>query len=130
MFREVQRAFKANRVPRVDQVDKLREHISGFALSLVPDTVKDIEVQSRLNELKKLGKLPGKDSYGNVNFQRQVQWYLTLDGLLQDLIELGERDEDLAVQVFNPATIRDVVNLFPMKLNLELSKLPGKQETS
>ena len=62
----------------------------------------------------------------NMNFQKQVQWYLTLERLLQDLIELGERDEELAVQVFNPGTIREVVNLFPVKLNLELSKLPGK----
>ena len=44
-FKEkMERAFKANRVPKIDQVDKLRENLSGFALSLVPDTVKDIEV--------------------------------------------------------------------------------------
>ena len=58
------------------------------------------------------GLVARKDSYGNVNFQKQVQWYLTLDGLLQDLMELGERDEELAVQVFNPSTIREIVNLF------------------
>ena len=38
------RAFKSNRVAKIDQVDKLREHMSGFALSLVPDSQKDIEV--------------------------------------------------------------------------------------
>ena len=44
-FREkMERAFKANRVPVVDQVDKLREQLSGFALSLVPDSMKDIQV--------------------------------------------------------------------------------------
>ena len=41
---KMERAFKSNRVPKVDQVDKLREQLSGFALSLVPDSVKDIEV--------------------------------------------------------------------------------------
>ena len=40
---KMERAFKSNRVPKVDQVDKLREQLSGFALSLVPDSVKDIE---------------------------------------------------------------------------------------
>ena len=40
----MERALKANRVPKVDQVDKLRENLSGFALSMVPDSVKDIKV--------------------------------------------------------------------------------------
>ena len=44
-FKEkMERAFKANRVPLVDQVDKLRENLSGFALSLVPETTKDIKI--------------------------------------------------------------------------------------
>ena len=31
-------------VPKVDQVDKMREQFSGFAPSLVPDSMKDTEV--------------------------------------------------------------------------------------
>ena len=81
---KMERAFKSNRVPKVDQVDKLREQLSGFALSLVPDSVKDIEVafksledqwgdpdrllNSRVNELKKLGNMPGRDSSGRENY--------------------------------------------------------------
>ena len=65
------RAFKSNRVAKVDQVDKLRECLSGFALSLVPDSMKDIDtafralsdqwgdpervLDSRLKELKIIG---------------------------------------------------------------------------
>ena len=83
--KEMERALKSNRVPKVDQVDKLREHLSGFALSLVPDSVKDIEVafkaledqwgdpgrvlESRQQDLKKLGNLPGRDGYGKENYQ-------------------------------------------------------------
>ena len=78
----------------------------------MPDSVRDIEVafqalhdqwgdpsrvlESRLNELKKLGNLPGRDGYGKENYQKQLQWYLTLDGLIGDLVELGDRNEDLA----------------------------------
>ena len=142
-FREkMERAFKANRVPVVDQVDKLRDQLSGFALSLVPDSMKDIKVafqalhdqwgdpervlDNRLKDLKKLGQLPGKDG-GQENYQKQVQWYLTLDGLLQDLIELGDRGEDLADEAFKQSTVRDILNLFPSKLHLKLSKLPGRK---
>ena len=68
------RAFKSNRVAKMDQVDKLREQLSGFALSLVPDSMKDIDaafqalsdqwgdpervLDSRMKQLKVLGKFP------------------------------------------------------------------------
>ena len=140
---KMERALKANRVPKMDQVDKLREHLSGFALSLVPDTVKDIEVafkaledqwgdpgrvlESRQQELKKLGNLPGRDGYGKENYQKQVQWYLKFDGILGDLIDLGDRDEDLAHEVFRQDVIRDILNLFPTRLHLKLTKIEGKR---
>ena len=38
---KMERALRANKVPKVDQVDKLREHLSGFALLLVPDSTRD-----------------------------------------------------------------------------------------
>ena len=78
-----------------------------------------------MKELKKLGHLPGKDGAGPENYQKQVQWYLTLDGLLQDLIELGDRNDDLGYAAFNPDVIRGVLNLFPPKLHLLLTCLPG-----
>ena len=80
-----------------------------------------------MKDLKKLGQLPGRDTNGQENYQKQVQWYLTLDGLLQDLIELGDREEDLGDEAFKQSTIRDVLNLFPSKLHLKLSKLPGRK---
>ena len=67
------RAFKSNRVAKVDQVDKLRECLGGFALSLVPDSMKDIDaafqalsdqwddqervLESLLKELKGIGNM-------------------------------------------------------------------------
>ena len=69
----MERALRVNRAPKVDQVDKLRENLSGLALTLVPDSVKNIAVafqalhdqwgdservlNSRLKELSKLGPL-------------------------------------------------------------------------
>ena len=143
-FREkMERALKVNRVPKVDQVDKLRENLSGLALTLVPDSVKDIDVafqalhdqwgdservlNSRLKELSKLGPLPSKDGSGGGNYQKQVQWYLTLDGLLQDLVDLADRDEELADEVFRRSTLREVARMLPARLQVKLYKLPGKK---
>ena len=71
-----ERALKSNKVPKIDQADKLRENLSGDALRHIPDTVKDINTafetlndlygdpyritDHRLKELKKLGKFPSK----------------------------------------------------------------------
>ena len=60
-------------------------------------------------------------------YQLQIQWYLTLDSLIQDILDLGNRDEDLVDEAFKQRTIRDIMNLFPEKTHLKLSKLPGKR---
>ena len=39
---KMENAFLKNRVPRDERVDKLREHLRSKALSLVPDSTKDI----------------------------------------------------------------------------------------
>ena len=141
---KMERAFKANRVPKVDQVDKLREMLSGFALSLVPDNMRSIDaafqalkqqwgdpervLESRLVELRKLGPLPVKDSNGQPNYQKEVQWYLTLDGILHDIIEIGGRSDDLADEAFKQSTIREILNMFPDRIHLKLTSLPGRRK--
>ena len=50
-----------------------------------------------------------------------------MEGLIQDLLDLGDRDEDLADEAFKQRTIRDIMNLIPEKTHLKLSKLPGKR---
>ena len=39
---KMEKAFRANKVAKVDQVDKLSEQLKGFAKSLVPDNMRDI----------------------------------------------------------------------------------------
>ena len=111
---KMEKDFRANKVVNVDQVDKLREQLSGFAKTLVPDNMRNIAdafqalseqwgdpervLDSRLRDLKKLGPLPDRVMNGQPNYQKQVQWFLTLDGILQDILELGARSDDLACQ--------------------------------
>ena len=111
-----ERALRSNRVPLIDQADKLREHLSGDALKHVPDSIKDIKiafkalhelygdpnkiVAQRLKDLKKLGKLPSEEGAGHEIYTKQMHWYLSLEQLVQDLVDLGDSDEDLAYSVF------------------------------
>ena len=81
-----------------------------------------------MKELSKLRPLPSKDGSGDGNYQKQVQWYLTLDGLLQDLVDLADRDEELADEVFRRSTLREVARMLPARLQVKLDKLPGKAE--
>ena len=112
----MEKAFRVNKVAKVDLLDKLREQLNGFAKSLVPDNMRDIAdafqahseqwgdpervLDSRLRDLKKLGQLPDRVMNGQPNYQKQVQWYLTLDGILPDILELGARSDDLADEAF------------------------------
>ena len=40
---KIHRCLNSNKVPRIDQVAKLREKLTGHPLSLVPESIKDIE---------------------------------------------------------------------------------------
>ena len=80
-------------------------------------------LDSRLKGLRGLGILP----HSKHGYQKQIQWHFTLDGMLQDVLDLGDRNDDLADAAFKQSTNRDIINLFPEKVTLKLSKLPGKR---
>ena len=76
-------AFEKNRIPVSDKVEKLRTCLSGEALSLVPEKTKDFSaaienlekaygnaenvLQTRVNDIKKLGKCPPEVLNGKKN---------------------------------------------------------------
>ena len=62
-------------------------------------------VAQRLKDLRKLGKLPAEEGAGHEVYTKQMHWYLSLEQLVQDLIDLGDSDEDLAYSVFTETTI-------------------------
>ena len=68
-------------------------HRSGF--SSTSNRLGDPErvLENRLGDMKELEQLPGQDNTGQENYQNHIPGPLTLDGLLQDLIE----DEDIVI---------------------------------
>ena len=107
--RKFRNALEKNRIPESDQLDKLRENIKGQALKRVPETIKSLEtawnnlseafgspiivLKERLKSLSKLGHLPP-----DANPAKQITWYLDLESVIQDIIDLGT-SEDLNMQM-------------------------------
>ena len=102
------KALRHNKVGKADQVEKLRKYLSGFALNLVPESTETIEkafatlksafgdpkkvLEDKMKKLKLVGDLPGDKLAGGKNgFRKQEEWYLVIEGLLHDIIELGKQ---------------------------------------
>ena len=130
----MKRALRTNRVPAIDQVAKIRQHLSGHPLLMVPDSVKlaksafetlksrygdeDRVVKLRVKELKKTGSKPAHP-------KEQVAWFTDLLGKLQRLLEIGQQNDDLARVAFGEEVFSAVLNLFPDK---EIVKLGMQTE--
>ena len=139
------KAFRHNKVGRADQVERLRKNLSGFALGLVPESTESIEkafvtlkaafgdpkkvLEDRMRKLKLVGDLPGNKLTNNKNgFRKQEEWYLTIEGILHDIIELGKRDEDLAYEAFSESTFNFVLSLFPISMVDKLEEVQGNRK--
>ena len=138
------KAFRRNGVAKADQVDKLRSVLSGFALSLVPDSTDSIDkafttlksafgdpkkvLEDRMKKLKGLGDIPGdKLANDKPGFRKQEEWYLNVEGLLSEIIELGDRHEDLGFHAFSEQTFNFLLSLFPCDIAAKLSELVGSR---
>ena len=137
---DMEKGFAQNRVTRVDKVAKLRECLKGHARRLVPDSITlDIEeawdvldkaygdptrlMKSRTEALNRMGQLPREN--GKKGIKGQVEWYIELESLLQNMLILGRSSSNLGMIVFQPLYINDVYNLFPTSLANKLIKCEG-----
>ena len=73
--------------------------------------------------------MPSERLASNKNgFRKQEEWYLNMEGLLHDIIELGKRDEDLAYEAFSENTFHYVLSLFPLSLVEKLEEVQGNRK--
>ena len=103
------KAVIANKIPKDDQLDKLREVLSGKAKAQVPAKTEDIArawellksafgdpmllLRHRKQALCKIGTYP-ENSRGN-NPQKVVDWCLEMERAIDDVIKLGDREAQL-----------------------------------
>ena len=123
------KAFRRNQVGKSDQVEKLRKVLSGFALSLVPESTETIDkafetLSNAFGDPKKVlddrMKKLGNEKPG---FRKQEEWYLHIEGLLGEIIELGNRNEDLGYHVYSEETFNFIVSLFPTDIASKLAEI-------
>ena len=139
------KAFRRNGVGKSDQVEKLRKFLTGFALSLVPESTETVEkafstlktafgdpkkvLEDRMRKLKSVGDLPpDKLSNEKPGFRKQEEWYLNIEGILSEIIKFGGRHEDLAYHAFSEQTFNFILSLFPCDLAAKLAELDGNRK--
>ena len=137
-MKKVKDCFQKNRTSRTDMLDKLREVLKGQAKLLIPETTESIEksweiltkhygdpsntMKARKDALYAIGKLP-EIKHG---FMKQVEWYINLDHILGDIIELGDRSTEMEREAYSQSTITTVLNLFPGGMLPKLLKVEGE----
>ena len=138
--RKVVKAFSSNGVPTDDQVEKLRENLRDGAKLVVPEGTTDIDraweileaafggedkvIQSRKDKLQAMGSLPDANSLKGGQ-SRRITWCLELERVLSDILELGNRNEELAREAFSKSTINMIIGLFPPNIRRDMIKAAG-----
>ena len=138
------KAMIANKVPKSDQLDKLREVLRGKAKAQVPEKTDSLDrawellksafgdpitlLKYRKQALAKLGPYPESSTKGNP--QKVVEWCLEVERIIDDLIKLGYRDIRLEMIAFNTDTVNDIIDLFPVRLvcKMEMLDEEGKEK--
>ena len=140
---KVKKAFMQNRVTKADKLDKLRSCLHGNALGLVPisltgnidkawealdnaygDPVRLISF--KMNALRELGPMPKQNSKGG--FNAIAEWYLKIEGILKEILDLGRTSDELGREAFHPTAFRDIYAMFPPHISGKLRKRPGEAD--
>ena len=139
---KVKDAFKRNRIVKDDQLLKLRQDcLRGQAKILIPESTKDIDeawsilknsfsdpatvMTFRKEKLFKLGSYPPDSSRSGSNRPKQIEWLCSLEVIIKEITEIGDRSMDMAMEAFNQSTIFAIINLFSGRMKTELLRIKG-----
>ena len=138
MFKEkFSKAAQDNMISRRDQVEKLREVLTGKALAnLPPDGVMDIDqaweyleqafgnpytlLNFRLNKIR--------ETVEENDPQFAADWYLAFEGVVDSIVKLGTRDLTLGMSCFNVDTIFTIIQKLPFHLVSKSYELNARGE--
>ena len=135
-------ACRQNKTTLRNQITKLRENVKGYARSLIPASLTDLEkawkileracgdslrvVNHRIENLMNVGAWP-QDGTRDC-FTKQVKWIVKVQGLLQEIIDLASTNEEISAVIYNRSQIANILKLFPMFMMDKLAELPGYKE--
>ena len=131
-------AAKLNRTSRTVQLTKLRECLSGYPLTLVPETTKDItEAFDILKQLygnvsrvlafqkKKLSELGAFPTDSTMDTPRKkMQWLMDIKQIMQEYIKIGDSgDARMFCEAFSVSSIAQFINAFPPSMAEKLTSI-------
>ena len=113
--------------------------MKGYARTLIPASVSDITkaleilekacgdtmkvVSHRVDCLMKVGAWPQEGSRDC--YAKQVKWIIRVQSLLNEIIELADKNEELGAVIFNREKLTQVLKLFPTFMIDKIVKTPG-----
>ena len=132
---DFEEAVIANRITKSNQLEKLRECLSGEALKQVPKNLTggleaawnalksmfgDPErlLKFRMKKLDDLGKFPPSMIGNAPNYHAQATWLAPFLVELSEVISLGEKHVSMTNTVFNSLTINNIIGRFSEKDDL------------
>ena len=140
--RKVEKAFSSNRVPTDDQVEKLRENLRDGAKLVVPEDTENIErawellgtafggedkvMQNRKDKLLSMGSLPEAGVLNKGGQSKRITWCLELERALAEIVELGNRNDELAREAFSKSSTNLVIGLFPSDIRRDMIRASGE----
>ena len=139
--REMIYAFKANKIPRSEQVSKLRECLKGTPKTYISADLENIDLawrtlnfygdpsrlmKAKKQKLKTLGQFPKIGSKAPSHLKTQLDYLMNLEILLKDLIEVSEESQDMYSELFNPSMLRSIKDNFPITILDEFDPLEGR----
>ena len=131
-------AARLNRTSRTVQLAKLRECLSGYPLTLVPETTLDItEAFSKLTQLygnvsrvlafqkKKLSGLGLFPSDTDADSPRKkMQWLMDISEIIQEYIKIGDSgDSRMFCEAFSVSSVGQFINAFPQSMAEKLTSI-------
>ena len=110
-----------------DQPDKLREYLAGKALAHIPVSIKNIDkawellkeafgdpmtlLNNRMQAIRSMKPITDKNM--NERPLEAVDWILSMERCITELLSLGDRGGQLSFSAFGPGTISQVIRLLP-----------------
>ena len=141
--KEVTKGFLANKVRRDDQPSKLRECLKGNAKKLIPVSMDCIEdcwsaleamygdpsriMNARKRKIKQMGKFPSDETSPTSSYlSSQIEWLLTMETAIKDIIELAQGDEDMQREAYVSTTFIAITKLLPFSVQEKIAQIKAK----
>ena len=131
-------ASKLNKTSKIVQLTKLRECLSGYPLTLVPETTVDVQQAIKVltqmygnvsrvlafqkKKLSELGPFPA--DIDGTNPRKKMQWLMDIKQIMLEYVRIGDsEDTRMFCEAFSVSSIGQFINAFPPNMVEKLTSV-------